>query len=76
LESRDANGRTALYLAAKGGHETATRLLLDSGAKMTAKREGGKTPLQNCIVRGHVKMARLLLEYGADIEARDSAGRT
>src|SRR5689334_4219736 len=43
IDSRDADGRTALMLAAQRGHAETVKLLLDHGAKPDARDKQGWT---------------------------------
>ncbi|KAI1885208.1 hypothetical protein AGOR_G00217810 [Albula goreensis] len=62
LESRDAEGRTALHVAAWHGSLEAIRLLLRSGADPNARDGEGRPPLHSVAWRGHATAAQLLLE--------------
>ncbi len=59
-EQRDANGSTALIIAAKGGKLAATQTLLDHGADILAKDKRGKTPEDWAKANGHQKIVELL----------------
>ncbi|KAI7762809.1 hypothetical protein LZL87_008250 [Fusarium oxysporum] len=50
-------------------------LLLQRGADVNARDEGGCTPLHISANERHLTKTQLLLEYGADVAARDRAGR-
>jgi uncharacterized protein len=45
IESRYQDGKTALMIASVKGHEEISKILLDKGAKIDAKNDGGWTPL-------------------------------
>jgi ankyrin repeat protein len=55
--------------------ETA-RLLLEKGASVEARDEGGGTALIAAAGHGEADVVRLLLDKGADIEAKDNEGIT
>ena len=65
LESRDAEGRTALHAASWQGDVDAVGLLLRRGADPNAQDTEGRTPLHSVAWRGHAEVGRLLLENRA-----------
>ncbi len=71
METRNVGkfGRTALHLAAYGGHFEIARLLLDRGAAVNSMSACEETPLHCAASGGYVDCARLLLERGADVHA-------
>ncbi len=68
VNARDANGRTALLLAAAQGREQAVSLLLERGADPAATDQAGEFPLLAASCRGYTAVARRLLDKGADIK--------
>ena len=71
-------GRTALLLAARGGHLSVVKKLLDNGAFSVDHRDWrGTTPLMASVRNGHVEVARMLLPHvGNDcFSSTDSFGR-
>ncbi len=75
LESRDADGRTPLFMAATQGNTAAVELLLDRGAKVDAVEGNyGLTPLHQAADNGNIATVKLLLTHGAAINALDSRG--
>ena len=52
------------------------RELLDAGAPLDARNDGGGTPLHRAASRGYAPIAELLLARGADVNALDNLGRT
>ena len=54
----------------------ATRLLLDSGAKVTEMDAAGDTPLHAAAAAAHTSVIQLLVERGAAIDATNKAGQT
>lgn len=72
--SRDELGRSALHLAAQGGHVPVVRLLLGVAApKEVDSPDGdGCTALQRAAADGHEEVIKLLLARGADADRQDS----
>lgn len=58
----DAERRTALILAAAGGHTKVVRWLINRGADVDAADAEGRTALIHAADRGDVKMMQLLLD--------------
>ena len=52
------------------------RALLQAGAEVDARQQGGVTPLMAAAPGGSVELVRLLLDAGADPSLQDDAGRT
>lgn len=73
LDLRNANGETALALAALRGQMAAVRWLLERGARVnTAPRQW--SPLHYAVFGGHAAVADYLLAQGADIDAQSTNG--
>ncbi|MHC4201279.1 MAG: ankyrin repeat domain-containing protein [Planctomycetota bacterium] len=68
-------GPSLLDAAYFGRTEEAERLL-EEGADVGARTEGGDTPLHVAADKGHADIVRALLAHGAEISARDSQGDT
>ena len=68
------NGWTCLHTAARDGHLSICRLLIDKGAQLEAKDMYGWTPLHRAALRGHFEIVRLLCDRGADVEVRNNHG--
>lgn len=49
---RDNSGYTALHYAARNGHLDACQLLIDGGANINAKTNGGVTPIHRAAMMG------------------------
>ena len=73
VDDRDYTGRTALHLVSGIGLPNMVSFLIEKGAKVNAKNEGGFTPLYGV---GNVETARILLDNGADINAKNKSGWT
>ena len=67
---------TALHTAARGGHETVARLLIEHQADVSAQDNDGETALFIAAHGGHETVTRLLLEDGADVSAKTNDGWT
>ncbi|KAI1126751.1 acyl transferase/acyl hydrolase/lysophospholipase [Nemania abortiva] len=76
VNAKDHEGETALFKAAKGGHEAAVMLLLDAGAIAGSRWDSGRTPLAFAAQNGHEHLVQILLEYGADPGSKSNTGRT
>ena len=79
INARDFSGWTALHYWASGeGTRNAGRLLLESGAELTARAKGPKqwTPLLLAAAAGQAKAAEDFLAKDADVNARDGSRRT
>jgi len=76
VDAADRFGRSLLWYAATNGHTEAVRLLLDRGARSSARDMVGWMPLHAACYHGHVDVARLLLERRAEVDARTHAGQT
>lgn len=59
-------GRSALHLAAQGGHLKVMRLLIDHGADVQAKGSHGRTVLTEAAASRDPQAVRMLLEAGAE----------
>ncbi len=63
-----------LHFASFDGHVALVRLLLDAGAQIEAKDNGGATPLYGASQEGHLEAARLLLACGAAVDEGTNDG--
>ncbi|XP_077473529.1 uncharacterized protein ankrd50l [Stigmatopora argus] len=71
----DAEGRTALMLAAREGHLGAARLLLDRRSPVDHRSHDGRSALSAALLEDRGEVAQLLLRRGADVDVRDAEGR-
>ncbi|ERE80359.1 tankyrase-2-like protein [Cricetulus griseus] len=74
VNSRDTAGRksTPLHFAAGFGRKDVVEYLLQNGANVQARDDGGLIPLHNACSFGHAEVVNLLLQHGADPNARDN----
>jgi ankyrin repeat protein len=79
VDGRDRHplfGRTALMLAAIGGHASTAMLLLAHGADVRARDNEGRTPLMLAADRGETAAVDALLAHGAEVNAQNRKGET
>lgn len=67
-------GDQVIHLAAFFGDQKDLEMLLENGADINSKGEGGHTPLFNAIIAEEYEAARLLLRHGADPEITNDFG--
>ena len=70
VDTRDAQGCSALLRAAGGGHEAVVSRLLAAGADAGLAAESGATPLSAAVSMRHLGVVDALLAAGADVEQR------
>lgn len=68
--SRNPMQNAPLHAAAAGRSKDAVRALLEHGADVNARQEGGWTALHAASQNGDVEMVQLLIAGGADVKAR------
>lgn len=64
----DANGLSALHLAARGGYARMVAALLEAGAAIDPDAHDSWSPLAYATAGGHLDSMRMLLEYAAKTE--------
>ncbi|XP_015262135.1 PREDICTED: tankyrase-2 isoform X2 [Gekko japonicus] len=74
VNGRDTAGRKSspLHFAAGFGRRDVVEYLLQTGANVHARDDGGLIPLHNACSFGHAEVVNLLLRHGADPNARDN----
>ncbi|WP_248807020.1 ankyrin repeat domain-containing protein [Pseudomonas sp. MWU13-2100] len=76
LDTQDAQGYTALILAAYHGQGPAVERLLAAGANACIQDKRGNTALMGAIFKGEVSIARRLLATDCNPDQRNTAGQT
>ena len=76
LTQRDDDQRTALLVAAYGGHYPVVEFLLAAGSDQTAVDKDGRNALHLAAQSGVVAIVRHLLDAGFAINTRDNIGAT
>ena len=74
--ARDADGTTALHVAARLGATETAELLIDAGAGIDATTRYGVTPLALAAASGSPELVTHLLSAGADPDATSREGQT
>jgi ankyrin repeat protein len=76
VNATDANGRTALHVAAANGYVDIMEILLAAGANTEAPNFSGNTSLHWACLGGHLYAINLLLKHGASPSALNEAEKT
>jgi len=80
VNSTDLDGNTPLFYAAEIGSLPCVALLVEKGANIFSKNNGGWTPLHAAAWKGstenHLECAELLLEMGAEVLEESDMGET
>jgi len=76
VEATSPPRRTALHLAARGGHADVVRWLATRGADPEATDSLGRTPMHEAAMGGRSDAVRALLDLGASADVRDGDGKT
>jgi uncharacterized protein len=78
LETRNAQGRTGLILAAQAGALEMAKSLVQHGADVNARTttEVGSTVLSFAIEGGNLELAAFLIEHGAKVNGKGRNGQT
>ncbi len=72
----NADGNTALMLAADGNHEILVPILVQAGANLNAKNNNGVTALMLAAYKGNEQALSALITAGANLEVRNSGNGT
>jgi ankyrin repeat protein len=65
-----------LHSAASSRNVAAARILLEHGAPVNARQQGGWVPIHAAAQNGDLDMVELLLAHGANVEIANDAGKT
>lgn len=76
LNDRDSHGTTSLQLAARYGHLSTARFLIDRGVDMDVGNLKKETAIYWAARNGHAPIVQLLVERGADVSIEDFEGWT
>lgn len=76
VDTRDAQGATALLRACGKGYLQAAQVLLDAGADVGLSTPGGATALTAAVTGRHTAVVSLLLEQAVQIDQRLQGGAT
>lgn len=76
LDSRDAQGHTALMWAAFQGDALSVDVLLKYGARLDTVDDDGLTPLHWAVVNGSALCVQRLVAAGSRLDTRECAGKT
>jgi ankyrin repeat protein len=74
VNTKDANGGTALVLASYQGHLEVVQTLVAAKADVNAKGINGGTALMAASLPGHLEIVRALLAAKADVNAKAANG--
>ena len=75
IEARDAQGWTALMVAAEAGHYPQVTALLKRGAEIDARDDCGWTPMMRAAAGGHLEVMECLLDHGANLHQQEKTGQ-
>jgi len=76
VDSRAADGSTALHWAVRAEDLDTINALLRAGAHATVANALGVTPIYVAAEQGHAAILRRLLDAGADVKTTDASGDT
>lgn len=75
LNVEDAQGYNALAIAAKNGHLTTMKILINAGAKVNVYPEG-RSVLMHVVENNNMLLSQVLIAAGADVNYSDAEGET
>jgi ankyrin repeat protein/Mg2+ and Co2+ transporter CorA len=76
IDATELRNKTALHLATAHDREDVIELLLEYGADVNARSDGGWTALHNACDKGCEKIVRILLHAGAELNSQLLNGMT
>lgn len=74
ITARNANGDTALHVAAGKGNVVIGTAILNAGSDVNSRGNGGATPLHYAATTGNAEMVDAILAAGADMTIEDHDG--
>jgi ankyrin repeat protein len=75
VDVQDADGNTALMLAAYHGHAATVAMLVEHGADADLRNHRDQSPVAGAVFKGEDEVVRLLVEAGADLDAGSPSAR-
>lgn len=75
VDTPDAQGNTALMLAAYHGHADTVRALIARGADVDLRNERDQAPVAGALFKGEEEVVGVLVEAGADLDAGTPSAR-
>jgi ankyrin repeat protein len=75
LETKNDKGYTALAKAAKNGHLTTLKILINAGAKVNVAPEG-RSVLMHVVEKNNMLLSQIIIAAGADLNFTDADGDT
>lgn len=73
INEGDYDKRTALHVAAGGGHVDVVQFLINQGADVNVEDQWGGRPIDDALEKGHTKVVELLRQSGAKTKASASS---
>ncbi|MBZ2198687.1 ankyrin repeat domain-containing protein [Occultella gossypii] len=75
VDVRDADGNTALMLAAYHGHAPAVAALIERGADVDLRNNRDQSPIAGALFKGEDEIVAALRAAGADLDAGTPSAR-
>lgn len=75
VDSQDAEGNTALMLAAYHGHAATVRALIERGADVDLANDRGQAPIAGALFKGEDEVVAVLRDARADLDAGTPSAR-
>jgi len=75
IHAEDGDGRTAVHLAAMGGHEKIVGLLVEMGCHLDVQDKDGNTAIMLAADGGHGRVVNKLVLANADVFAKNAQGK-
>ncbi|WP_163541485.1 ankyrin repeat domain-containing protein [Occultella kanbiaonis] len=75
VDARDADGNTALMLAAYHGHGPAVAALIERGADADLRNNRDQSPIAGALFKGEDEIVAALRAAGADLDAGTPSAR-